>query len=62
MVRQGWLGQTAASGLGFGSAVGVAYAFHKTGHHKLERWANWLAVSIEGANDARNVFMDASLR
>jgi hypothetical protein len=62
MVRQGWLGQTAASGLGFASAVGVAYALHKTRHHKLERWANWLAVSIEGANDARNVFMDASLR
>ncbi len=55
MVRQGWPGQMAASGLGFGSAVGVAYALHKTGHHKLERWANWLAVSLEGANDARNV-------
>jgi len=62
MVRQGWLGQAAASGLGFGSAVGAAYVLHRTGHHKMERWANWLAVSIEGANDARNVFMDASLR
>jgi hypothetical protein len=62
MVRQGWQGQMAASGLGFGSAVGVAYALHRTGHHKLERWANWLAVSLEGANDARNIFMDASLR
>jgi len=62
MVRQGWQGQMAASALGFGSAVGVAYALHTTGHHKLERWANWVAVSFEGANDVRNVFMDASLR
>jgi outer membrane lipoprotein-sorting protein len=60
MVRQGWAGQTAASALGFASALGVAYTFHKTGHHKMERWANWLTVSFEGANDARNIYMDAS--
>ncbi|MBI3475911.1 MAG: hypothetical protein HY010_09275 [Acidobacteria bacterium] len=60
MVRQGWAGQTAASALGFASALGVSYTLHKTGHHKMERWANWLAVSFEGANDARNIYMDAS--
>src|SRR5262249_48596180 len=51
MVRQGWAGQTAASALGYASALGVSYAFHKTGHHKIERWANWLMVGVEGAND-----------
>jgi hypothetical protein len=60
MVRQGWAGQTAASALGYASALGVSYAFHKTGHHKLERWANWLMVGMEGANDVRNVSMDAN--
>jgi hypothetical protein len=59
MVRQGWQGQMAASAIGFGSALSVSYAFHKTGHHKLERWANWLMVGMEGANDARNLSMDA---
>ena len=59
MVRQGWAGQTAASALGFASAIGVSYTLHKTGHHKLERWTNWLMVGTEGANDARNISMDA---
>ena len=58
MVRQGWQGQMAASALGYASALGVAYTFHKTGHHKLERWANWLTVSLEGANDVRNLSME----
>jgi hypothetical protein len=60
MVRQGWLGQTAASTIGFASALGVAYALHKTRHHKLERWANWVTVGVEGANASRNLFLDAS--
>jgi hypothetical protein len=60
MVRQGWQGQLAASALGYASAVGVSYAIHKTGHHKLERWVNWFTVGLEGANDVRNVSMDAS--
>lgn len=59
MVQQGWAGQTAASALGMASAMGASYTLHKTGHHKMERWANWLMVALEGANDARNVAMDA---
>jgi hypothetical protein len=60
MVRQGWPGQMAASAIGYGSALGVAYTFHKMGHHKLERYANWFTVGMEAANDGRNLFMDAS--
>ena len=55
MVRQGWQGQMAASALGFSAALGVSYSFHKTGHHKLERWANWLAVGLEAGVDANNL-------
>jgi hypothetical protein len=58
MVRQGWQGQMAASALGYASALGFAYTLHKTGHHKMERWANWLTVSLEGANDVRNLSLD----
>lgn len=50
MVRRGWSGEMAASALGYGAALGVAYTFHKTGHHKMERWANWFTVAIEAGN------------
>ncbi|MBI3645400.1 MAG: hypothetical protein HY233_05500 [Acidobacteriales bacterium] len=59
MVQQGWQGEMAASALGFSAALGVAYTFHKTGHHKMERWANWFTVGIEAANDTHNLFLDA---
>jgi hypothetical protein len=59
MVRQGWQGEMAASALGFSAALGVAYTFHKTGHHKLERWANWMAVGMEGGVDSHNLMLDA---
>jgi hypothetical protein len=57
MVKQGWQGEMAASALGYSAALGVAYTFHKTGHHKTERWANWLAVAMEAGNDAHNLFL-----
>lgn len=59
MVQQGWQGEMAASALGFSAALGIAYTFHKTGHHKMERWANWFTVGIEAANDSHNLFLDA---
>ena len=59
MVNQGWQGEMAASALGYSAAVGVSYTLHKTGHHKLERWANWLAVGMEGAVDSHNLYLDA---
>ena len=60
MVRQGWAGEMAASALGFGAAMGSSYMFHKTGHHKMERWANWLAVAVEAGNDSRNLYIATS--
>lgn len=60
LVRQGWQGEMAASALGFGSAVAMAYTFHKTGHHKLERIATWLSAGVEAGNDAHNLALSAS--
>lgn len=45
--RRGWPGQVAASGLGIGSTIGIAYLFHRTGHHKLERIASMVVVGVE---------------
>ncbi len=60
LVRQGWQGEMAASALGFGAAVGMAYTFHKTGHHKMERFATWLSAGVEASNDAHNLAFSAS--
>jgi len=57
LVRQGWQGEMAASAMGFGAAVSIGYTFHKMGHHKLERWANWTSVAIEAGNDAHNLML-----
>ena len=60
MVKQGWQGEMAASVLGYSAALGVAYTFHKTGHHKMERWANWLTVAMEAGNDAHSILLARS--
>jgi hypothetical protein len=50
LVKQGWPGEMAASALGYGAALGTAYTLHRTGHHKMERWANWVTAAIEAGN------------
>ena len=60
LVNKGWSGEMAASALGYGAALGTAYTFHKMGHHKMERWANWVTVAIESGNVARNFAVSAS--
>ena len=60
LVKQGWQGEMAASALGYGAALGVAYTFHKTGHHKMERWANWFTVAMEAGNDAHSLLLARS--
>ena len=54
LVKQGWPGEMAASALGYSAALGVAYTFHKTGHHKMERWANWTTVAVQAGNVAHS--------
>jgi hypothetical protein len=60
LVKQGWQGEMAASALGYSAALGMAYTFHKTGHHKMERWANWLTVAMEAGNDAHSFLVARS--
>ncbi len=57
LVRQGWPGEMAASALGYSAALGAAYTFHRTGHHKMERWVNWLSVAVEAANVGHNFYV-----
>ena len=57
LVNQGWPGQVAASTIGYGAALGVSYMFHRTGHHRMERYATWFMVAAETANDMRNLLL-----
>ncbi len=36
------------------TSAGVAYWFHRTGHHKLERWVSITHASVTAFGDARN--------
>ena len=36
------------------ASVGTAYIFHRTGHHKLERWISIGHISVTGFGVARN--------
>ncbi|HET7205920.1 MAG TPA: hypothetical protein VFI95_04995 [Terriglobales bacterium] len=55
LVNRGWAGQLGASALGCGSALGLSYMFHRTGHHKLERFALHLAIGAEAAVVTNNL-------
>jgi hypothetical protein len=37
-----------------GVSIGAAYIFHRTGHHKLERWTSIIHISATTAGAARN--------
>jgi hypothetical protein len=55
LVEHGWPGQLGASALGFSSSVGLAYMFHRTGHHKLERLVLHAAMVGEAGMVTNNV-------
>ena len=62
MVTRGWKGQIAASALGYGSALGLAYVFHRTGHHRMERLVPMVLVGAETAAVANNMVWNAGRR
>ena len=39
---------------GTAASVGISYIFHRTGHHKLERWMSIGHISVTGFGAARN--------
>jgi hypothetical protein len=55
LVTRGAAGEAAASGLGFGFAVGTAYLLHRTHHYKAERIATRTMVAVEGGFVANNI-------
>ncbi len=54
LVEHGWAGQLGASLLGYGGSLGLAYMFHQSGHHKLERFVLHLAIGAEAAMVSNN--------
>ncbi len=55
LVVHGWAGQLGASALGYGGSLGLAYVFHRSGHHKLERLVLHIAIGGEAAMVTNNL-------
>jgi len=36
------------------TSIGISYAFHRTGHHKMERWLSIVHLSVTAFGDAHN--------
>jgi hypothetical protein len=62
LVTRGWKGQMAATTLGYSAVLTTAYAFHKTGHHRWERWSIRLAILTEVASVSNNIALNAHER
>jgi hypothetical protein len=41
------------------TSVGVSYIFHRTGHHKLERWVSITHIGVTAFGDARNYALES---
>jgi hypothetical protein len=39
---------------GIAASVAVSYLFHRTGHHKLERWTSIVHISVGVGGSVRN--------
>ena len=39
---------------GTAASILMSYAFHRTGHHKLERWVSIVHIGVGAFGDARN--------
>ena len=59
LVIHGAVGQFAASTIGFGFGVGTSYLFHRTGHHKLERMFQNVAIGVEAECVTNNLIQHA---
>src|SRR5712692_4851224 len=47
---------------GAATSVGISYIFHRTGHHKLERWLSIGHISVTGFGVARNYALKSKHR
>lgn len=44
---------------GAATSVGISYIFHRTGHHKLERWMSISHISVTGFGVVRNYCLES---
>lgn len=47
---------------GAAASVGISYIFHRTGHHKLERWVSIGHIGVTGFGVARNYSLESKHR
>jgi hypothetical protein len=59
LVVHGAAGQFAASAIGYAFGIGTSYVFHRTGHHKLERMFQNVAIGVEAECVANNLIQGA---
>lgn len=52
-------GFAALEAAGAATSIGLSYLFHRTGHHKLERWVSITHISVAGFGAARNYALDS---
>ena len=44
------------------TSIGISYIFHRTGHHKLERWMSIGHISVTTFGDVRNYCLESKRR
>jgi len=59
LVIHGAPGQFAASAIGYAFGIGTSYVFHRTGHHKMERMFQNLAIGVEAECVTNNLIQSA---
>ncbi len=52
-------GFAALEAAGAATSVGISYIFHRTGHHKMERWLSIGHISVTGVGVAWNYSLKA---
>jgi hypothetical protein len=43
-----------------GASIGVSYIFHRTGHHRLERWVSFVHIGVTGFGVVRNYSLESA--
>jgi hypothetical protein len=52
-------GFAALEAAGTAASVGISYIFHRTGHHKIERWVSIVHIGVTGFGDVRNYSLES---
>lgn len=52
-------GFAALEAAGAATSIGLSYAMHRTGHHKLERWISIVHIGVAGFGDIRNYSLES---